>query len=236
MNVLAIAAHPDDVELSASGTLAKLKSEGHSTYICDLTRGELGTRGSAEIRDAEAAESGKILGLSGRFNLGLADGFFEENRESLYRLIEIIRHVKPSLVLCNAVKDRHPDHARGADFAERACFLSGLPKIETQYNGAPQQAFRPSLVLHYIQDNYMEPHIVVDITGFMSVKFNSILAFKSQFYDPTSTEPQTPISSESFMEFTKAKLRQFGRYINVEFAEGFVSKRPLGVNSLTSLL
>lgn len=236
MNVLAIAAHPDDVELSASGTLAKLKSEGHSTYICDLTRGELGTRGTAEIRDAEAAESGKILGLSGRFNLGLADGFFEENRESLYRLIEIIRHVKPALVLCNAVKDRHPDHARGSDFAERACFLSGLPKIETSYNGEPQQAFRPSLVLHYIQDNYMEPHIVVDITEFMSVKFNSILAFKSQFYDPSSTEPQTPISSESFMESTKAKLRQFGRYINVEFAEGFVSKRPLGVNSLTSLL
>lgn len=236
MNILAIAAHPDDVELSASGTLVKLKQEGHATFICDLTRGELGTRGSAEIRDEEAAASSKILGLNGRYNLGLPDGFFEEDKSSIYKLIEIIREIKPDIVLCNATSDRHPDHGRGSSFAERACFLAGLIKITTTYNGIAQEPHRPKLILHYIQDNFMVPDIVVDISNFKEVKIESIMAFKSQFFDPNSPEPQTPISSKSFIDYMESRLRHFGRYINVEFAEGFTCQRPLGVNSITDLI
>lgn len=235
MRVLAIGAHPDDVELSAAGTLAKMQAEGHETFICDLTRGELGTRGSAETRDLEAAKSAEILKLSGRYNLNLGDGFFEETNESLSKLIGIIRLVKPDLVLCNAPQDRHPDHGRGAAFALRACFLSGLPKVVTEWNGYNQIAHRPKQVLHYIQDNFIEPSVVVDISNYVKVKFEAIMAFESQFYNEGSTEPQTPISSKDFIEFIEARLRQFGRYTQVEFAEGFVFTRPMGVQSLSHL-
>lgn len=236
LDILAFAAHPDDIELAASGTISRHIKQGKKVGIIDLTRGELGTRGSAELRDIEAKKSAQILGLSVRHNLDLGDGFFEIAENSLLEVIKMIRLYQPEIVLCNAVSDRHPDHGRGGDLVSRACFLSGLIKINTSFEGAHQLPHRPKAVYRYIQDRWIDPDLVIDITDEMEVKMQSILAFSSQFYDPNSDEPETPISSKEFMEFVVARSTQFGRIIGCRYGEGFTVEKAIGVNDLTELL
>lgn len=235
IDVLAIGAHPDDVELSAAGTLLKHRAMGYTTGIIDLTQGELGSRGSKEIRKEEAEAAAKILGLTDRVNLKMADGFFEHSEENLRLLIEQIRRFKPSIVLLNAVSDRHPDHGKGSKLASEACFLAGLRRIETTWNGEPQEAHRPQFVYHYIQDRYLKPDFVIDVTDFVEQKFDSIKAYKTQFWDPNSSEPKTPISGEEFFEFLRGRMAEFGRNIGVRYAEGYTAERVIGVNSLFEL-
>lgn len=235
LDILAIGVHPDDVELSASGTILKHIALGKTVGILDLTRGELGTRGSAALRTLEANQSAKILGVSVREQLNIADGFFENNEAHQKQIIQIIRKYQPEIVLCNAISDRHPDHGRAAKLTDDACFYSGLIKIETKEAGKTQAAWRPKAVYHYIQDQFIEPDFVVDITTYMDKKMESILAFSSQFYDPNSREPETPISSKSFMENVKAKSALFGRAINCNYAEGFTVNRYIGVENLFDL-
>lgn len=236
VDILAIGVHPDDVELSCSGTLAKHIAMGKTAGILDLTRGELGTRGNAGLRSKEAMEAAKILGVSFRTQLNFKDGFFENNEAHLKQIIEQIRLHQPEIVLCNAVRDRHPDHGRSAKLAADACFYSGLIKIETQANGKPQQVWRPKAVYHYIQDHFIHPDFVVDVSDFLDLKHKSIMAFSSQFYSPDSKEPETPISSKDFLESLNAKMAVLGRSIGVRFAEGFTVNRYPGVNSLFDLL
>ena len=235
VDILAIGAHPDDVELSAAGTLAKHVKQGKTVAIIDLTEGELGSRGTVETRYAEAAHAAEILGVTERLNLQLADGFFEEDQASLLKLIEAIRYFQPEIVLANAPADRHPDHARGASFTARACFLSGLVKINTSFNGQKQDCWRPKAVYHYVQDIYLKPDFVVDVTDHVATKFNAIKAYETQFYNPSIDGPQTPISGKEFLDYLEARLIQFGRSINVKYAEGFISARIPGVNSLFDL-
>ncbi|MDA0728468.1 MAG: bacillithiol biosynthesis deacetylase BshB1 [Bacteroidetes bacterium] len=235
LDVLAFGAHPDDVELSAGGTLAKLSHQGRRCGVVDLTRGELGTRGSADLRDQEAEEAGKIMGLVHRENLVLADGFFEENQENLHRIISAIRRLQPTVVLANALVDRHPDHGRAAALVARAAFLSGLVKIQTGTPNHPEQPWRPRAVYHYIQDYDRTPDFVVDIAGFVNVKMEAILAYKSQFHDPLSEQPETPISSPEFLEHVKGRATSMGRPVGFKAGEGFESARPLGVDSVLDL-
>jgi len=237
-DILAFAAHPDDVEIAASGTLLAHKLLGQKIAIVDLTAGELGTRGSAEIRKNEAQRSAVILGLNYRKNLGLQDGFFEINQESLLKVIKEIRFLKPSLVLANAVADRHPDHGQAAKLVAKAFFLSGLAKIETTYNGIKQEPFRPKQLLHYIQDQDIIPDVVFDISNFMDKKKECIRAFSSQFHQTEGANdgPRTPISGEDFMLFIEGRARDFGRAINVEFGEGFTTSKPVSVSNLLNLL
>ncbi|RXG28567.1 bacillithiol biosynthesis deacetylase BshB1 [Leeuwenhoekiella palythoae] len=236
LDILAIGAHPDDVELSCSGVLAKEASRGKKTGILDLTRGELGTRGSAEIRDQEAATAAKILGLSVRENIALADGFFTNDKESQLRIIEIIRKYQPEIVLCNAVDDRHIDHGKGSKLASDACFLSGLKKIETILDGKTQEAWRPKHVYHYIQWKNLQPDVVVDISGFMDVKMKSVLAYASQFYDPNNPDNNTPISSKNFQDSVKYRAQDLGRLIGTDYAEGFTVERYPAVDSIFDLI
>ena len=236
MDVLAFGAHPDDVELSAGGTLAKLASLGKRCAIVDLTRGELGTRGSADLRDQEAAKSSEILGLTHRENLGLADGFFEITEDSLRKVISAIRRLRPDVVLANAIVDRHPDHGRAAELVARAAFLAGLPKIETGSADASEAAWRPRVVYHYIQDQNRTPDVVMDISGFLDTKFEAIMAFRSQFHDPNSSEPETPISSAAFLEHVRGRATSFGRPAGFLHGEGFEVRRPVGTDSLLDLL
>lgn len=236
LDILAIGVHPDDVELSASGTLLKHIALGKKAGILDLTRGELGTRGNAALRTDEAMKSAEILGLSMREQLTMADGFFENNESNQKHIIKVIRKYQPELILCNAVSDRHPDHGRAAKLVSDACFYSGLAKIETRADDhALQTPWRPKAVYHYIQDRYIKPDFVVDITSYMNKKMESILAFSSQFYDPNSKEPETPISSKNFMENIKSKAMVFGREINCDYAEGFTAERHIGVENLFDL-
>ena len=230
LDILAIGVHPDDVELSAAGTILKHIALGKKVGILDLTRGELGTRGSAELRTREANAAAKILGLSVREQLNMADGFFENNEAHQKQIIEIIRKYQPEIILCNAITDRHPDHGRAAKLTTDACFYSGLVKVDTN-----QAAWRPKAVYHYIQDNFIEPDFVIDITSQMDKKMESIMAYSSQFFDPNSKEPVTPISSKNFMEYIKAKGSLFGRAINVDYAEGFTVNRYIGVENLFDL-
>lgn len=235
LDILAIGVHPDDVELSASGTILKHIALGKKVGILDLTRGELGTRGSAELRTKEANASAKILGLSVREQLTMADGFFENNEAHQKQIIQILRKYQPEIVLCNAISDRHPDHGRSAKLAADACFYSGLVKIETKENNTAQAAWRPKAVYHYIQDHFIEPDFVIDVTAFMDKKMESIMAYSSQFFDPTSKEPDTPISSKNFIENVKGKGAIFGRAINCDYAEGFTVNRYMGVENLFDL-
>ncbi len=234
-DILAIAAHPDDAELACAGTLLAHKAAGYSIAIVDLTRGELGTRGTPEQRDIEAANSAKILELDERWNLGLKDGFFTQDDASLMKLIEAIRYFKPTIVLANSISDRHPDHARGSDFASRACFLAGLRKIETQYMGENQAAHRPKAVYHYIQDRYIVPDLVVDITPYFEKKMQSVMAYESQFFNPNNTEPLTPISSKEFLEFLEGRAADYGRIIGTKYGEGFKVERAPGIPDLMAL-
>jgi bacillithiol biosynthesis deacetylase BshB1 len=236
LDILAFAAHPDDVELAASGTVMAHIALGKKVGIIDLTRGELGTRGSAELRDKEAEASSEILGIAVRENLKMRDGFFINNEEHQLKIIEMLRKYQPEIVLCNSEVDRHIDHGRAASLVHDACFLSGLRKIETTHNGKAQESWRPKAVYHYIQDYLTKPDIIMDITPYFERKMESIKAFSSQFYDPNSNEPESPISTKDFMVFLDGRAREFGRLIGTTYGEGFTVKRSVGTKDLTTLL
>ena len=236
LDILAFGAHPDDVELGCAATIAKEISLGNKVGIVDLTRGELGTRGSAELRDNEARIAGEILGISVRENLGFADGFFKNDREHQLEIIKMIRKYQPEIVLCNAIDDRHIDHPKGSKLVSDACFLSGLLKIETALDGVKQEKWRPKQVYHYIQWKNIEPDFVVDVTGFMDKKIGSVMAYSSQFFDPKSNEPETPITSVNFTDSIEYRARDLGRLIGVDFAEGFTSERYVAVENLSKLI
>lgn len=235
LDILAFGAHPDDVELGCAATLAKEISLGKKVGIIDLTRGELGTRGTAEIRDKEAEEAAKILKVSVRENLNFRDGFFKNNEKHQLEIIRIIRKYQPEIVLCNAIDDRHIDHPKGSKLVSDACFLSGLQKIETSLDNTIQQPWRPKQVYHYIQWKNITPDFVVDVSGFMDIKMKAILAYSSQFYDPNSDEPETPITSKNFLDSVKYRAQDLGRLIGADFAEGFTVERCLAVSSLGNL-
>ena len=236
IDVLAFGAHPDDVELSCSGTLLNAKSLGKKIGVIDLTRGELGTRGNAETRAAESKKASQILGLDVRENLDLGDGFFSYSQENILKIVEVLRNYKPEIVLCNAIKDRHPDHGRGSHIVSDACFYSGLSKIKTHLNSLEQSVHRPRAVYHYIQDRFIEPNFVVDISDVFSIKMESIMAYSTQFFDPNSNEPQTPISSIQFLNTIKERANTLGRIINAEYAEGFTTERYIGLKNIFELM
>lgn len=236
VDILAIGVHPDDVELSCSGTLLKHISLGKTAGILDLTLGELGTRGSAELRTEEAIKSAKLLQVCFRTQLNLKDGFFENNQAHQIKIIEQIRKHQPEIILCNAINDRHPDHGRASKLVADACFYSGLVKIETALDGNSQHAWRPKAVYHYIQDQYIHPDFVIDVSEFIEQKHKAIMAFSSQFYNPKSKEPETPISGKDFLENINAKMSIWGRAINAKYAEGFTVSRYPGVNNLFDLI
>jgi len=236
IDILAIGIHPDDVELSCSGTIAKHIAFGKKVGILDLTQGELGTRGNAELRSKEANIAATILGVSFRTQLNLKDCFFENNEENQKKIIEIIRKHKPEIILCNAIIDRHPDHGRASKLVSDSSFYSGLIKIETHSDDKIQQAWRPKAVYHYIQDQYIHPDFVIDISDFIDIKHKAIMAYSSQFYNPSSNEPETPISSKYFIETVNSKMSILGRDIGVKFAEGFTVNRYPGINSLFDLV
>ncbi len=235
LDILAFGAHPDDVELGCSGTIAKEVALGKKVGIIDLTRGELGTRGSVEIRNSESAKAAEILGVSIRENLDMRDGFFINDEAHQLKVIQMIRKYQPEIVLCNAITDRHIDHGKGSKLVSDACFLSGLVKIETESNGEKQQAWRPKVVYHYIQWQNIEPDFVVDISDFIEAKMKSVQAYASQFYDPNSKEPITPIASKNFLDSIKYRAQDLGRLVGVEYAEGFTTERYVAVNSLADL-
>lgn len=236
IDILAIGIHPDDVELSASGTLLRHAAQGKTFGLLDLSQGEMGTRGTAAIRAEEAFASAKIMGAAFRETLDIPDALFEQKPENWLKIVRVIRASCPEIVLCNAPDDRHPDHGRAAKMVLDACFYSGLEKIETFDNeGVRQQKWRPRAVYHYIQDKQLDPDFVVDITPYFSKKMETILAFRSQFFDPGGEAPNTPISGKDFLDFLEAKMRVFGRPIGVEFAEGFICARIPGVRNLFDL-
>ena len=230
LDILAIGAHPDDVELGCGATIAKEISLGKKVGILDLTRGELGTRGSAEIRDKEASVSAKILGVSIRENLAFADGFFINDKAHQMEVIKIIRKYQPKIVLCNAINDRHIDHPKGSDLVSNACFLSGLRKVETKVDGNIQDPWRPKHVYHYIQWKNLEPDFVIDVSGFIEKKLEAVKAYGSQFYDPKSKEPSSPISSKNFLDSISYRARDLGRLIGVDHAEGFNIERYVAID------
>ena len=236
LDILAFGAHPDDVELGCSGTIVKEISLGKKVGIVDLTRGELGTRGSVAIRNSESANASEILGISVRENLDMRDGFFINDEAHQMKVIEMLRKYQPEIVLCNAIQDRHIDHGKGSKLVSDACFLSGLRRIETTLDGKIQEAWRPKVVYHYIQWENITPDFVVDISGFLDVKMESILAYSSQFYNPNTKEPESPISSKNFLDSVKYRAQDLGRIIGTEHGEGFTVERYLAVNSLSDLV
>jgi bacillithiol biosynthesis deacetylase BshB1 len=237
LDILVLPVHPDDAELGCAGTILKHIQLGHKVGIIDLTRGELGTRGTAEIRDQEAAKAAEILGLTVRENLGLPDGFFTNTKEYQLKVVAAIRKYQPEIVITNAYHDRHPDHGRANELVEASAFLAGLRRIETWDNGELQEAWRPKQVLHFIQDRYIEPDVLVDVTEYWDKKIESIYAYGSQFHNPewNEDEPQTYISSPDFIEQIQGRGREFGKSINVKYAEGFTSVKILGVDNLFDL-
>ncbi|MGV3539647.1 MAG: bacillithiol biosynthesis deacetylase BshB1 [Rufibacter sp.] len=240
LDLLAFASHPDDAELGCVGTLLAHKAMGKTIGIVDLTQGELGTRGTPEVRAQESAASAKILGLDARENLGIADGFFLNNEEHQRKVIAAVRKYRPEIVLMNAIHDRHPDHGRGSQLVSESCFLAGLRRIETtDENGQVQEPWRPKSVYHYIQDRLITPDLVVDITPHWEKKVEAIFAFSSQFHTPTTQnteEPATYISSPDFIRFIEARALEFGHSIGVTYGEGFTKERNLGVKNLFDLL
>lgn len=237
LDILVLSVHPDDAELGCAGTILKHIASGKKVGIVDLTRGELGTRGSAEIRDKEAAASAQILGLAARENLSLPDGFFQNDKEHQLKIIAAIRKYQPQIIITNAYHDRHPDHGRASDLVEASVFLAGLRKIETSVNGETQDPWRAGLLLHFIQDEYIKPDILIDVTDYWDKKIESIHAFGSQFFNPNwENEPQTYISSPEFIQLIEARAREFGKAIQVKYAEGFTSRKLLGVDNLFNLL
>ena len=237
LDILVLPAHPDDAELGCAGIILKHMAAGKKVGLVDLTRGELGTRGSAEIRERESARSAEILGLAVRENIGLPDGFFQNTQTHQLKVIESIRKYQPEIIITNAYHDRHPDHGRASELVEASSFLAGLRKVEPWSDGLLQDDWRPRLVLHFIQDRYIQPDFVVDVTAHWDKKIESIKAFESQFYNPEwEDEPQTYISSPEFIQVIEARAREFGKSIGVKYAEGFTSKKILGVGSLFDLL
>ena len=236
LDILAFGAHPDDVELGCGATIAKEISLGKKVGIVDLTRGELGTRGSADLRDKEAAKAADILGASVRENLGFSDGFFINDKEHQLAIIKMIRKYKPEVVLCNAIDDRHIDHPKGSKVVSDACFLSGLLKIETMLGNEQQEKWRPKQVYHYIQWKNIEPDFVINVTGFMDKKEAAVLAYASQFFDPKSNAPETPITSKNFTDSIRYRAKDLGRLIGVDYAEGFTSERYVAVENLSKLI
>src|SRR3990170_1501368 len=237
LDILVLAAHPDDAEISCAGTIARHIALGHKVGIVDLTRGELGTRGTPEMRAQEAAASAEILGVSVRENLGLKDGFFQNDPTHQLTVIQAIRKFQPSIVLANAIYDRHIDHGKGASLGYDACFLSGLIRIETvDENGKKQEPWRPQPVYHYIQSLYIEPDFIVDISDYWDVKMQAIKAFKTQFYDPQSEESETYISNPGFTKMLEARAIDWGHAIGTKYGEGFTTRRYPGVKSLFDLI
>ncbi|MFT6796152.1 MAG: bacillithiol biosynthesis deacetylase BshB1 [Maribacter sp.] len=236
LDILVFGAHPDDAELGAGGTIAKEVANGKKVGIIDLTRGELGTRGSAKLRDKEAKTAAAILNVAVRENLGFRDGFFVNDETHQLEIIKMIRKYRPEIVLCNAIDDRHIDHGKGSKLVSDACFLSGLIKIETQLDGKIQDPWRPKLVYHYIQWKNITPDFVLDISGFMDKKVAAILAYGSQFYDRNSKEPETPISSKTFIESVKYRAQDMGRLVGKDYAEGFTVERLIAVDRLSSII
>lgn len=236
LDILAFGVHPDDVELGCSGTLLAALAEGKKVGIIDLTRGELGTRGTIETRKEEAAKAAAILGVPVRENLGMADGFFQNDETNQRKVITAIRKYRPEIILANAFEDRHPDHGRSAKLVADAAFLSGLRKIETIENGELQDIWKPSYVFHYIQDRFIQPSFVVDISAYMDQKMESVLAYSTQFFNPDLNEPQTYISSSQFLETVKARALMMGKRIGVAYAEGFYTEKTVGVKSFDALI
>ena len=236
LDILVFGAHPDDVELSCSGAILIEKNKGKKIGIVDLTRGELGTRGTAATRKDEAKNAASVMQIDIRENLEMADGFFKNDEEHQRKVITTLRKYQPEIVLCNAPADRHPDHGRGADLIYTAAFLSGLVKIETTENNSSQKAWRPKYVFNYIQDRYFNPDFVVDITDVFDKKIEAIQAYKTQFYDPASKEPETYISSPEFLESIIYRAKMFGKLIGVKYAEGFLSKKMIGIESFDALI
>ena len=236
VDILAIGIHPDDVELSAAGTLLKHAAMGKTFGLLDLSHGELGTRGTPELRREEGTAAAAILGAAFRETTNIPDGFFTHIPENWLQIVSAIRAHQPAIVLCNAPQDRHPDHGRAAKMISDACFYAGLEKIETvDKSGNIQPKWRPKMVFHYIQDQQLTPDFLVDITPYFAQKMEAIRAFSSQFFDPAGTAPNTPISGKDFLDFMEAKARVFGRPILAEFAEGFICARTPGVENLFDL-
>jgi len=236
LDILVLAAHPDDAELGCGGTIVKHIALGHKVGIVDFTRGELGTRGTIQTREKEGAESAKILGISARANLGLRDGFFTNSQEEQLTVVRAIRKYQPDIILANAIYDRHPDHGKASDLAFEATFLSGLSKVETSLDGKAQVAWRPKALYHYVQSQYIKPDLIVDVSEFWEKKMEAIRAFKTQFYDPNSKEPSTYISNPGFLKMVESRGQEMGYAIGRNFGEGFTVRRFVGVNSLFELI
>ncbi|MBC7554626.1 MAG: bacillithiol biosynthesis deacetylase BshB1 [Taibaiella sp.] len=236
LKILAIATHPDDVELGCGGTLIKHVRLGQAVAILDLTEGELGTRGSVDLRYEEADAAAEVMGIKIRENAQMADGFFRNDEAHQRRLIAYLRYFRPEIVIANALADRHPDHGRGGRLIADACFLSGLSKIETEWEGDPQKAWRPKRVYHMMQDRLVEPTFIVDISDTFDVKMEAVRCYKSQFHDPASSEPMTYISSNSFLDNIMYRDSLMGKRIGVKYAEGFVCENVPGIDSLDDLL
>lgn len=235
-DILAFGVHPDDVELGCSGTLIAATAEGKKVVVVDLTRGELGTRGSAEIRDKEAKDAAVTMGLQARENLAMPDGFFQHNEENVKKVIEVIRKYQPEIVLCNAPEDRHPDHGRSSKLVSDAAFLSGLRKIETSSNGTIQVAWRPKYVFHYIQDRYLKPDFVYDVSAHFEKKIAAILCYTTQFNTLDSSEPETYISNPDFLDVIKSRALMFGKRIGVKYAEGYITTKMVGITSFDAFI
>jgi N-acetylglucosamine malate deacetylase 1 len=236
LDILAFGVHPDDVELSCAGVLLVEKLHGKKTGIIDLTQGELGTRGTAATRKSEAANAAKILGVDVRENLEMADGFFANDEAHQRKIITALRMYQPEIILCNAPKDRHPDHGRSANLVADAAFLSGLSKIETTANGIQQQAWKPKYVFNYIQDRFMNPDFVIDITNVFEQKIEAIKAFTTQFNSTDSKEPQTYISTPDFLDSVVYRHKWFGKMIGVKYAEGFITEKMIGFNNFDAFI
>lgn len=240
LDILAIGVHPDDVELSCSGTLLRHIEMGYSVGLLDLTLGELGTRGTPQIRTQEAMQAAKLMGAKMRVQLDMADGFFAHNEANLLKIIHVIRQYRPEIVLANALDDRHPDHGRAAKLTADACFLSGLIRIKTGQNTEggqkAQEAWRPKYLYHYIQDRSLKPDFIVDISAYIERKFELIMAYKSQFFNPQNGEPETPISSKAFLDSLRGKDAVYGRLLGVPYGEGFQAARTVGVTNLFDLI
>lgn len=235
VDILVFAAHPDDAELSCSGTIMAEVAKGKKVGIIDLTRGEMGTRGTPELRQKEAEKAAEILGLSVRENLGFKDVYFRNDEFHQLEMVRMIRKYRPEIVIGNAIHDRHIDHGKGAQLCTDACFVAGLAKVETSDQGVKQAAWRPKVVYHYIQSRYIKPDVVVDISKYWEKKMEAIRAFSSQFYDPSSAEPETYISSPQFMQFIEARAKEMGQAIDVAYGEGFTVERVAGVDALSVL-
>ena len=236
LDILVFAAHPDDAELGCGGTIIQQIEAGKKVGIIDLTQGELGTRGDVDTREKESQKANEIMGVMVRENLMMADGFFSHSSQNLLKVVEMVRKFRPDLVLANSVTDRHPDHGKAARLVSEACFLSGLVKVETAIKGKWQEKWRPKNVYHYVQDRMVEPDFVIDITDSFEKKMEAIKCYGSQFYNPESKEENTPISSKEFLFFLEARAREFGRSAGVEFGEGFVSDKKIGVRDIWSLV